>query len=263
MKKFLLKLCAAVLLAAPCAGAAAPAQGDLSQKPYTAWTKAEAESVLKDSPWARPQTVKIRVGSKTRRVAGAPLGTDESGSPALASQDLGGAEAPVDFTFTLRLRSSLRVREALVRLKQIEAGYDKMSAEKRAAFDAQPRIKGLLECPACAENYVLTLSAKSKESPGADPVFESLKGARLAELQRYVYVADERGQRRQLVHFVPPKAPGEEAIFYFPRADEKGAPLLTPSSRELLFNLSDMEVNSVANFRVDVSKLVSGGAVDF
>ena len=260
--KLFLRACAAAVLVAVTSGAAALAQDDLSKKPFKEWTKAEAERVLSDSPWARPQSVKISVASRSRRVAGAPVDTS-GGSPAIASADLGGAEAPVDFTFTLRLRSSRRVREALVRLKQIEANYDGMSAARRAEFDAQPKIKGLLDCPACAENYVLSLSAKSTESPGADPVFATFKGARLADLQRYVYIADERGRRRQLVHFVPPKSPGDEAAFFFPRAGAEGQPLLTPSSRELYFNLSDLEVNSVTNFRVDVSKLVSGGAVDF
>lgn len=242
--------------------AAVRAQDDLSKKPFREWTKAEAERVLSDSPWARPQSVKISVGSRARRVAGAPVDTS-GGSPAIASADLGGAEAPVDFTFTLRLRSSRRVREALVRLKQVEAKYDLMSAARQAEFDAQPKIKGLLDCPACEQNYVLTLSAKSTESPGADPVFTAFKGARLADLQRYVYIADERGRRRQLVHFVPPRSPGDEATFFFPRAGGEGEPLLTPSSKELYFNLSDLEVNSVTNFRVDVSRLVSNGAVDF
>jgi hypothetical protein len=262
MTKSLLRTRAAVALLALACGAAARAQDDFSKKPFKEWTKAEAERVLGDSPWARPQTVKISVAPRSRRVAGAPADTS-GGSPAIASADLGGAEAPVDFTFTLRLRSSRRVREAVVRLKQIEANYDRMSAAKQAEFDAQPKIKGLLDCPACAENYVLTLSAKSTESPGADPVFAAFKGARLADLQRYVYIADERGRRRQLVHFVPPKSPGEEATFFFPRAGGEGEPLLTPSSKELYFNLSDMQVNSVTNFRVDVSKLVNGGAVDF
>jgi len=127
MTKLLLRTCAAVALVALATGLAGAAQDDWSKKPFNKWTKAEAEKVLNDSPWARPQAVKIRVGSKSRRVAGAPLTTDESGSPAIMSADLGGAEAPVDFTFTLRLRSSRRVREALVRLKQLEANYDKMS----------------------------------------------------------------------------------------------------------------------------------------
>jgi hypothetical protein len=38
---------------------------------------------------------------------------------------------------------------------------------------------------------------------------------------------------------------------------------LTPASKELYFNLSDMQVNSVTNFRLDASKLVADGAVDF
>src|SRR5919198_1040627 len=263
MTKSLLRTCVAVALAALASGPAGLAQqDDWSKKPFNRWTKAEAEKVLNDSPWARQQTVKISVAPRSRRVAGAPLDTS-GGSPAIASADLGGAEAPVGFTFTLRLRSARRVREALVRLKQIEAGYDKMSPAKQAEFDAQPKIEGLLECPACAENYVLTLSARSGESPGADPVFATFKGARLADLQRYVYIADERGRRRQLVHFVPPKAPGEEATFFFPRAGGEGEPLLTPTSKELYFNLSDMQVNSVTNFRLDASKLVADGAVDF
>lgn len=253
---------AAVVLAAAASGPATLAQDEPSKKPFKQWTKAEAERVLSDSPWARPQTVKISVAARSRRVAGAPVDTS-GGTSSVMSADLGGAEAPVDFTFTLRLRSSRRVREALVRLKQIEAGYDTLGAAKQAEFDAQPKIKGLLDCPACAENYVLTLSARSNESPGADPVFATFKGARLADLQRYVYIADERGRRRQLVFFVPPKSPGDEATFFFPRAGGEGRPLLTTASRELRFNLSDMEVNSVTNFRVDVSKLVSDGAVDF
>ena len=81
------------------------------------------------------------------------------------------------------------------------------------------------------------------------------KGARLPDLQRYIYIANERGDRRQLVYFVPPKAPGDEATFFFPRLDEKGAPLLAVENRELLINLSDNQVNSVSNFRIDVSKL--------
>jgi len=136
-----------------------------------------------------------------------------------------------------------------------------MSNQELAAFDTQ--VKGLLECPACTNNYVVTLSSKSTNSPGADAVYTVSKGGRLADLQRYVFIANERGERRQLVHFVPPKAPGDEAIFFFPRLDEKGAPLLIPQNKELLINLSDNQVNSISNFKIDVSRLVMNGKVEF
>ena len=237
-------------------------QDDSINKPFTKWTKTEAERILNDSPWARAQTVRIRGESKMRRVAGAPVDVS-SGTPTVPSAALGGAEAPIDFTFTLRLRSALRIREALVRLRQIEAGYDKMSAEKQSQFDAQPKVKGLLTCPACEQNYVLTLSAKSTEAPGADAVFNTFKGGRLPDLQRYVFIANNRGVRRSLIHFVPPNAPGEEAVFYFPRFDEQGQPLLMPDDTELIANFTNNEVNMNTNFKIDVRSLIVNGLLDF
>ena len=171
------------------------------------------------------------------------------------------SDLPVDFIFTLRLRSALPVRQALVRLKQLESDSKKLSKKDLETFDAQ--IKGLLECPACAGNYVVTLSSKSLNRPGADAVYATFKGGRLLDLQRFVFLANERGERRELVHFVAPKVPGDEAIFFFRRLDEKGAPLLTPKSKDLLINLSDKQVNSVSNFKIDVSKLVMDGKVEF
>jgi hypothetical protein len=163
--------------------------------------------------------------------------------------------------FTLRLRSALPVRQALVRLKALETNIEKLSDQQRTAYETQ--VKGLLECPACAGNYVVTLSSKSKDSPGADAVYSTFKGGRLADLQRYVYLANERGDRRALIHFVPPRAPGDDAVFFFPRTDEKGAPLLTTDNKELLINLADNQANSITNFKIDVTKLVLNGKIEF
>jgi hypothetical protein len=174
---------------------------------------------------------------------------------------LGGARAPVDFTFTLRLRSSLPIREALVRLKQIDAKYDQMSEKDRAAFDA--KSKGLLDCPACTDNYVLALSSRSKEEPGADAVYTLFAAAKIDDIKRYITIANEHGEQRALVHFVPPRVPGDEATFFFPRLDQKGAPLFSPNSRELLFNITNNEVNMITNFKVDLSKLVINGKLEF
>lgn len=237
-------------------------QNAAANKSYLEWSKGEAEKILNQSPWAITQEVRIRYAGEARPVAGGPSPT--SGSTHRSDQNTissGGAEAPVDFQFTLRLRSALPVRQALVRLKQIDAKYDKMSEKERAAFDG--KTKGLLECPACSQNYVLSLSSKSTQSPGADAVFSLYKGGRLEDLQRYIYIVDERGERRRLVHFVAPRVPGDEATFFFPRFDDENLPLLRPQSKELIFNLTDNEVNVVTNFRIDVSKLIVEGQVQF
>ncbi|MGH9929044.1 MAG: hypothetical protein ACREA9_07425 [Pyrinomonadaceae bacterium] len=231
--------------------------------PFQGWSKKEAEQVLENSPWAVRQEVRLKFASQARRVAGGTVPSETTGGlidTTSNTAELGGAEAPVDFQFTLRLRSALIVRQAVVRLKQLEPNSD-TSEKGRAALDA--KLKGLLECPACQQNYVLTLSAKSKERPGADPIYTTFKGGRLADLQRYIFIANSHGERRDLIHFVPPKAPGDEAVFYFPRFNEKGEALITPADTVLVANFTNNDVNMNINFRVEVAKMVVNGQVDF
>jgi len=235
------------------------AQEVWTAKSFSQWSKTEAESVLNNSPWASKQELRIQFDKHAQKAAGSYSGVS-SASAAQAQTEVS-SDVPVDFQFTLRLRSALPVRQAMVRLKQLNTDLEKLSQKDLASFDAQ--VKGLLECPACADNYVVTLSSKSSNSPGADAVYATFKGGRIADLQRFVYIANERGEQRSLVHFVAPKAPGDEAIFFFPRLDDKGAPLLTPANKDLLINLSDKQVNSVANFKIDVSKLVMKGKIEF
>jgi hypothetical protein len=226
---------------------------------FEKWSKSEAERVLNDSPWARKQELRLNFDKEVQKAAGAYSGVS-AGAAAQAQTEVA-SDVPVDFVFTLRLRSALPVRQALVRLKNLETDIEKMDKQQIAAFDKQN--SGLLACPACEQNYVVTLGSKSRNRPGADAVFSLFKGARLADLQRYIFIANERGERRNLIHFVPPKVPGDEATFFFPRIDDKGAPLLTAESKQLIVNLSDNRPNSIGNFQVDVSRLILNGKVEF
>src|SRR5438309_11268339 len=86
-------------------------------KPYQQWTKEDIIKIASDSPWAQVQQV---------RVATAEI-------------------VPTDLmpAVTIRLRSALPIRQALARLKQLDAKYNKLGDKERSAFDA--RVKGLLE----------------------------------------------------------------------------------------------------------------------
>ncbi|HEX8847184.1 MAG TPA: hypothetical protein VF791_21245 [Pyrinomonadaceae bacterium] len=259
MKKALrYKNIAALVLSIFAASLVAAQQDDWRAKNIDQWTKADIESVLNNSAWVKRQEVRVRFRGELRAVAGA----GNSAETIEARREvLSGGNAPIDFEFTLRLRSALPIRLALVRQAQLNANYDKLNKEERAALDK--KLKGLYECPACADNYVLTLSSRSKSYPGADAVFTSLKGAKLAELKRYFYLSNDRGEKRELVHFTPPKAPGDEAYFFFRRLDEKGQPLFTPNDKELVFRLNTEELNVPTNFTIDVSKLLVNGQVIF
>jgi len=236
--------------------AIALAQVELLKKPFLQWTKSEATKILNDSNWAITQEARIDFGTQVRHIAGAP--TTEAGHLAA---EMNGANVPIDYRVTLRLRSARPVRQALVRLKQLEAKYDSMNEKDRAAFDA--KMKGLLDCPACAQNYVVTISCKSPNYPGADALYEGLRGATLPALKPYVHLLNDRDEQRPLVYFVAPKAPGEEAVFYFPRFDDEDRQLITVANKKLFFRLSDNNSKAITNFELDVSKLVVNGEVLF
>src|SRR5712692_1588372 len=180
LTKSSLKMCMALIATAAVFAVRIDAQEAWATKPFKQWTKAEAEAVLNNSPWAKQQEVRIKFDKETQAAAGSYSGV--SGAAAAQSQTEVTSQVPVDFIFTLRLRSALPVRQALVRLRQLQSDV-KMSDQERASYDA--RTKGLLECPACANNYVITLGSKSTNSPGADAVYTLFKGGRLADLQRY------------------------------------------------------------------------------
>ncbi|PWT87441.1 MAG: hypothetical protein C5B55_14770 [Blastocatellia bacterium] len=242
-----------VLFASVCAQTALPT------KPFEQWSKTEAEKVLNDSNWTMKQELRLRFDKEVQKAAGSYSGV--SGSAAAQSQTEVTSDLPVDFIFTLRLRSALPIRQAIVRLRNLETDIEKMNQSQMAAFDKQS--KGLLECPACQNNYVVTLSSKSTNSPGADAVFNLFKGAQQADLERYIFLTNDRGERRPLIHFVPPKVPGDEATFFFPRLDDRGQPLLTETNKQLVVNLNDNRPTSVGNFQFDVSRLILKGKLEF
>jgi hypothetical protein len=231
-------LMAACLLLFP---SPANAQDPWTQKPFRQWTKDDIIKIAGDSPWAHLKEATPAIGDWV----------PTSYLPAV----------------TIRLRSALPIRQALVRLKQLEAKYDKMGEKERAAFDLKAR--GLLECPACSENYVISLGppiSKREMKSGMGP----LKHAILSQLEKRVYLMNELGERRELVHFVAPKHDEDEAMFFFPRLDENGKPLLSPENKKLIFIFEAKNIRTgygldsvPERFEFNVAKMIVDGRVEF
>lgn len=88
----------------------------------------------------------------------------------------------------------------------------------------------------------------------------SLREIAFATVKRRVQLANEAGERRELVHFEPPKAQGAEAIFFFARFDDKGKPLLTTANKKLIVSFDPQifrtNISVPLKFEFDVSKMV-------
>jgi hypothetical protein len=216
-----------MFLLAVCAGQAA-AQDFWMQKSYRRWTKDEIVRIISDSPWAQVREIEVDATS--------------------------GAWRPM---VTVRLRSAVPIRQALVRLKQIESGYDKMDAKDRTAFDE--RMRGTLECPACNDNYVITISPPISNRRVESGVY-GLKAATFQMLTGKVYLITEKGEKRELAHFVAPKNDTDEAIFYFPRRDSSGKALLTKDVAKFTFVFDASNVPIVGGIVTTERRIITDGS---
>ncbi|MDQ4122603.1 MAG: hypothetical protein M3209_14285 [Acidobacteriota bacterium] len=235
------------------------------EKPYTEWSKDEAIKVLNDSPWAQQyQSTKDLAAASQSQTAREQadnniMGGRERGSTARNIQP-----PPV----TIRLHSALPVRQAMVRMQQIGANYDKMSEAEKAKFDES--AKGFLSCPICQSFYVVTM-VKAKDSSGQsveDGLFQSMT---LEEVRGKVWLTNDKGEKREVVQFTPPKGAGDAAVFFFKRTDDNGVALLTPGTKSLKFVFSNefldgrnAHANLVPrNFEFKVTKMLVENKVEF
>ena len=167
----------------------------------------------------------------------------------------------------IRLQSALPIRQALVRQEQIRLNYDKLTVADKAKFDLE--VKEFLECTPCARYYIVTYRIISEDLK----VRRLLKDFSLKELQPYVFLTNDEGERRNLVHFMPPGSRNgkallfESAVFFFERLDEKGKPLLTTDSKKFYFQI-DQKAHKLKSIPIkkltfEVSKLTHNGEIIF
>jgi hypothetical protein len=94
------------------------------KKDWTKWSKDECNKILQDSPWSK-QWAKSTVNV----TASLP------GNSGANAEGAGGEKSP-EIHYNVQLRSSLPVRQAVVRLQQIQ-GYSKLTDEQKKEFDAK------------------------------------------------------------------------------------------------------------------------------
>ena len=227
-------------------------------KNFETWDTKDVQSILNKSDWVQKQSLKLYSGASLNFVAGTVLSNALSPGSTVST---GSVTAPIEMTITVRLRSSMAIRLGLIRQLQLETNVSGLSKSEKEAFLIKQN--GLFECPACVENYVVTVSSFSEDDRQFDLIYNSFRNFRLEQLKNYISLQNDRGEKRELTHFVAPKVPGQEAQFIFKRNDDKGVPLLNKESKFFLFRLEPYAVNSPANFKIDVKPLIVGDKVDF
>lgn len=209
------------------------AQQNWEKSSYQSWGAVEVKSVLEASPWSRI------IEQET----------------ALAAMVFGVSAPKVPERITVLLRSALPVRQALLRERQLAAKYDRLSPTDQAAFDT--KNKALLDCPACAKYYVISVKCNHA----------CYGGTFIEEHKKSFYLVNDKGERRELAGATPLPDSQGGAVFFFPRLNDKGESLLTIGSKELTFNsLIRAMVNldsTSQKYKFDVTKMVRGSEIVF
>lgn len=212
-------------------------------KPYQQWTANEAKLVLLDSPWAETRAGLIRGALPSPPNPRTPDPLDDS-------------------SITVRLYSALPVRQALARLRQLRNQYDKKSASDKAAIDAEN--KPVLECSACPDQYVVTVSPGPRSRNDVPGAFRTMS---LATLKLNVYIKNEKGETRELVNVIRPLAVDGDAMLFFPRFNSQGEPLISPKNHTLIIwfdpRLFGKFTGAFTKFEFDVAKMTINGKVVF
>jgi hypothetical protein len=209
-------------------------------RPYQQWSAREVESLLANSPWAQTQVGLVSIGRLD------PL-------PETA-----------DTAITVRLRSALPVRQALARRNQLKDKYDQKTVNERAPVDM--RNRELLECPECAEYYIVSITP----GPGSRndlPSFLSSRRTAVEVIRQNVVLENENHEKREPAQFIAPKFPAGEAIFFFHRLDPKGNSLIGPTSRTVVISFDprvfDWKKATATKFKFDVARMIVDGKVAF
>ncbi len=112
------------------------------KKDFRQWSEKDCQKLLKDSPWARQRTLSqvyiTPIGDNRPQLTtdGGYSASDNPGNP----QDdptLRERQGNPQTVYQVQFRSALPVRQAMVRLRQIQVGYDKLPEDQRQAFDDQ------------------------------------------------------------------------------------------------------------------------------
>jgi hypothetical protein len=107
------------------------------KKPYQKWSAKDANQVLYDSPWAKSMSL----GTTNLSLIGQGPSASASrrgGQAAAMENSLDAAhESAPRITYQVQLRSATPIRQAVARKLQLDANYDSMPNERRAAVDAK------------------------------------------------------------------------------------------------------------------------------
>jgi hypothetical protein len=192
-------------------------------KAWGEWSKKDAEKMLTESPWAQTQ-----VDTDTSQMFYTPTNDPRLGGRTTSTTDSriaeGATNQAVSIKFHVRFFSARPIRQALVRLMEIQQKPSPEMAERLTNF-AELQSK---------DSIIVTVIFESNDQRFSGAIMQAFNSAATGTLKNETYLERNDGKRIFLEEYVPPGKDGFGARFIFLRALD-GNPFLTSDSSEVRF----------------------------
>lgn len=212
---------------------------DFWEKPFSEWKSEEIMKMLTKSPWSEQHVFTRQLMSGIR------------------SSGVGGEQEIFD-SYTIRLFSALPVRQAYVRMLQLNHKYDGMSPEQKQRFDADTSAFLGGEKP----DIVIALDFSSNDQRMQMDVRRVLQAQTTPHLKDRIYLTTDSAGRIPLKEYFPPGQDGTGAKLIFPRSID-GKPVVTPEDKELRFDFEVPSLDHNVFVTWKVKKMIYRGKLAF
>lgn len=214
------------------------------KKEYREWSERECRKLLEDSPWARTYTLS--------RVLIEPLQTPSTERA---------REPHPQITYHVQFWSALPIRQALVRLQQIQQKYDRMTPAEQQAFDQQAEKFLAARFP---DTVVLHVAYGSNVQVDDRELARHWQIQTTETLKNFVFLINSGGDKVPLLRYVSGGGARREFQLIFPREYE-GRPLVGPEDKSLKLEFIHPRIGEQSESRVliefKVKKMLMRGAV--
>lgn len=221
-----------------------PAQKKI--KPWTEWSKKDAEKILNDSPWGQTQIITdTSEMTYTPTVTATTAARRDDRSLDGGRTERGAVNQEVHVKYRIRFLSAKPIRQAFARIIEMEQ-------EK-----PNPQLSSQLQefVDRSFEDYiVLAVTIESNDQRFAGPVMQEINSAVASALKNTTYIERKDGKRLFLMDYRAPINDGLGAKFVFPRQAE-GEPFITSEIGEVRF-VAEVGTRVKINMRFKVSEMI-------
>lgn len=219
------------------------------KKPWTEWSKKDAEKLLNDSAWGQTQTEGGSAPSDTTVIT-STASSGNAGRDLQRKGESGEPKASKAINYRVRFLTAKPIREAFARMVTL-VNSDKGLPEQLQAFIDRD----------FSDYIVVVVNCDSEDQRAAGGIQQAFSRLTMEMLKDKVYLERKDGKKLPLMDYKIPSGDGMGAKFIFSRTLE-GQSFLTPESANVRFFMEFNDKLKI-NMRFKVSDMMYDGKLEY